>query len=56
MNPAAEWFKSPKTVCSALPGAIEEVEDRALPLRKLLSIYGDSTYPRETIREQEQTM
>lgn len=56
MNPAAEWFKSQKTVCPALPGAIEEVEDMALPLRKLPSIYGDSTYPCETIREYEQTI
>lgn len=56
MNSATEWFKSQKTVCPALPGAIEEVEDMALPLRKLPSIYGDSIYPRETIREHEQTI
>lgn len=56
MNPAAEWFKSQKTVCPALPGAIKKVEDMALPLRKLPSIYGASTYPRETIREHEQAI
>lgn len=56
MNSATEWFKSQKTVCPALPGAIEEVEDMALPLRKLPSIYGDSSYPRATIREHEQTI
>lgn len=56
LNPAAEWFMNQKTVRPALPGAIEEVEDLALSLRKLPSIYGDSTYPCETIREHEQTI
>lgn len=47
-----------KRLCAhpALPGAIEEVEDMALPLGKLASIYGDTTYPHETIREWEQTI